>query len=269
MTTRCRRSRSRSAFTLIELLVVVSIIAVLLALLLPALGKARDSARQVKCLSNMRQVGLALVSYTVEYRQDLPRGRWDAGNGNTTASQHGTRWINRLASMYNLGGRKSGGVWVFGPASALLCPSNQPAIDRGNLSDSDQRGGSYFGNGRLITPDDTLTTKHVKYSDVSQPSRRLYMTERLGWWYGALDRAVTASWWNTSSFYSASVSTNNGGTWGTGPMFGDQHGQSINLGILDGSAVQWSYDRMYKSVGGHNSGTQPASNPDWVYWRGK
>jgi len=54
----------RKKFTLIELLVVLAIIAILAALLLPALAKARDKARGAQCTANMKQIGLALVSYT-------------------------------------------------------------------------------------------------------------------------------------------------------------------------------------------------------------
>ncbi len=262
-----RRSR---AFTLIELLVVISIIALLIALLLPALSAAREAGRKVLCLANMKQVGLAMVVYAEDNRGDLPRGRWDTGNGNTSANEYGTRWTNRIAGLYELGGRKSGNEWVFGGKSAMLCPSNESAVARGRMNDSDQRGASYFGNGRLITPSDSLTTVHVKLSQVRQPSRRLLMTERLGWWYGNLDRAVSWDSWAVASFYTASVSTDNGGTWGVGPLLGVQHGSSINLGILDGSATSWTYDRMWSSVLGHNSSTPPANNlDDWHYWRGK
>lgn len=62
----------RRAFTLIELLVVISVIALLIGILLPALSSARDAARGVACLSNQRQIGLAVQVYGNEYKGDVP-----------------------------------------------------------------------------------------------------------------------------------------------------------------------------------------------------
>lgn len=66
-------SKKRGGFTLIELLVVIAIIAILAALLLPALARARGMARQAVCQSNLRQIGLAFQMYTLSNDGFLPR----------------------------------------------------------------------------------------------------------------------------------------------------------------------------------------------------
>ncbi len=84
-TNRPRRPRSEiffyaEAFTLIELLVVIAIIAILAAMLLPVLGRAKEAGKRIACLSNLRQFGLAVKIYTGDFDGQFPhrenQGRW-------------------------------------------------------------------------------------------------------------------------------------------------------------------------------------------------
>lgn len=70
----------RNGFTLIELLVVIAIIAILAAILFPVFAQAREKAKQASCLSNMKQIGLAMKLYADDYDGDFPNGCYTGGD---------------------------------------------------------------------------------------------------------------------------------------------------------------------------------------------
>ena len=119
--------KSRAGFTLIELLVVVAIIGLLAAILFPVFAKAREKARQTACLSNQKQIGLALMQYAQDNDETLPYNANSPAFGFGSNISFGTinfatpadaQWVtNWISAIYPYS--KS---WAI-----LVCPSMQPA----------------------------------------------------------------------------------------------------------------------------------------------
>lgn len=76
-----RQNGSRRGFTLIELLVVIAIIAILAAILFPVFAKARENARKISCLSNLKQIGIGLVQYGQDYDGYMPGSQQNVTGG--------------------------------------------------------------------------------------------------------------------------------------------------------------------------------------------
>ena len=109
------RKQGKRLFTLIELLVVIAIIAILAAMLLPAINKAREKARGIQCMSNLRQCGTGMFSYAMDNRDMLP----DCYNKNTGPAQPKV-WPGKIGPYVGYDAEKNTGTMLFHcPASKL------------------------------------------------------------------------------------------------------------------------------------------------------
>ena len=126
----------RKGFTLIELLVVVAIIAILAAMLLPALSQAREKPGRLICMNNLKQLGLTFNLYLQNYNDQFPwvADQWNLAHGNCVNPWHQiltTNWAPGTWPDLNVGAFlsppvlfKAGVGWTFNPNSPLWCPTS-------------------------------------------------------------------------------------------------------------------------------------------------
>jgi prepilin-type N-terminal cleavage/methylation domain-containing protein/prepilin-type processing-associated H-X9-DG protein len=163
-----RGSARPAGFTLIELLVVISIIALLVGILLPALGAARNSARNILCISNMRQMGIGFGLYQNDNDDQFMAWRYKGkeDSRSTNLSKDGFYWPAILTLDYLV------------DQTAIDCPVYQPQEEGGNMAgtwfDAADARGVYYGNFQWRNLDYGYNYKHLgssqPYTSASQSS---------------------------------------------------------------------------------------------------
>ena len=166
------RVSGAAAFTLVELLVVIGIIAVLVGILLPTLGRARESANAVKCMANLRQLGQAMVMYAGEFKGSLPIGyvqNNDTIDRNEVYRGEAMDWttllmkvmVRRFGSGYDSQDRVSANT--TSARAVFLCPTVQIT------STTDAASISHYSSHPRAMPDMTVSDP----LKAAPPTRRL------------------------------------------------------------------------------------------------
>ncbi len=208
----------RTAFTLIELLVVISIISILVALLLPALGAARDTAMTAQCKSNLKAVGTGVHIYAEDFERYVPLL-------NDTTKTNYTKWTS-FGMWHVLLGKSMGWKYVSGVKVGLTAPN---IIHCPKDEGRDWQVNHFSGS---------IVSYNVKLEQIYRPTQRIFVLD-------SLREAIPV---NDTLWYATPV----GNYTSVSPYFFFRHGRgsvgSANMVYFDGHAEE-QREEDFRAIG--------------------